>query len=168
METWVPVPTWEGLYDVSDRGRVYSLRTGRLMSHIMAGSGHYPSVKLSDGSRRELISIHAIELAAFAGPCPPGMQARHLNDVKTDLRWPENLAWGTHLQNMRDEVLNGRSPRGERNRHSKLTAQQVHEIRRRRAAGERPYHLAREFGVRYSTIWMIMTGRTWAHLPNQE
>ena len=167
IETWVPVPAWEGLYDVSDRGRVYSFRAGRFMAHILAAQGRYPSVRLSQGSRRELAAVHVIELTAFAGPCPPGMQARHLNDIRTDLRWPKNLAWGTPHPNGQDKVRNGHSASGEHNARSKLTVQQVLEIRKRLAAGAKTYHLAREFGVVYTTIWTIGTGRRWAHLLSQ-
>jgi hypothetical protein len=135
------------------------------MAHFMTSRGRYPSIRMTDHGRRELAAVHTIMLTAFAGPCPPGMQARHLNDIKTDLRWPENLAWGTTPENTADRWQNGGIAYGERNSHSKLTSQQVLEIRKRRAAGERPYYLAREFGVGYSTIWNITAGRSWAHLP---
>ena len=47
-------------------------------------------------------------LLTFVGPKPyPRAEARHLNDISLDDRL-ENLAWGTHAENMADAVRNGR------------------------------------------------------------
>jgi hypothetical protein len=56
--------------------------------------------------------------------------------------------------------------RGERSNHAKLTAEQVREIRRRRAAGEKAIDLAREYGVRRGNIFCIVTRKTWRHLED--
>jgi HNH endonuclease len=48
--------------------------------------------------------------------------------------------------------------RGER---TKLTPERVRELRRRRAAGERPINLASEFGISPVTVAGICNGRTW-------
>ena len=45
-------------------------------------------------------------METFIGPCPAGMEARHLNDVKKDNRL-ENLRWGTHGDNVQDAYNNG-------------------------------------------------------------
>lgn len=46
-------------------------------------------------------------LLTFVGPCPPGMECCHTNDVSTDDRL-DNLRWDTHANNMRDMVRNRR------------------------------------------------------------
>jgi len=49
---------------------------------------------------------------AFRGLCPKGMESRHLNDVKTDNRWPENLQWMTRNKNKKLAIKNGRTTKG--------------------------------------------------------
>lgn len=62
----------------------------------------------------------------------------------------------------------GSKRRGPANGASKLTADQVLAIRRRRAAGERQVDLAREFGVGPYTIRDIQEGRTWGWLDDED
>lgn len=58
-----------------------------------------------------------------------------------------------------------RVPRGERGSKARLTEQDVVEIRRRAAAGQRVCVLARAFGVTPSNIIRIRERKTWAHVP---
>ena len=113
-ETWKPIPGYTG-YEASDRGRIRSHRlwrgsTGpRILKSLDDGRG-YPAVfPTPDDGKRRIRPIHQLMMLAFAGPRPEGMEARHLNDIKTDNRWPENLAWGTHRENLQDMVRNGHS-----------------------------------------------------------
>src|SRR5262249_39866887 len=46
-----------------------------------------------------------------------------------------------------------------------LTPEQVQEIRRRLAHGEAIRPIAEAYGVNYYTIWNILKGKTWTHLP---
>jgi hypothetical protein len=46
-------------------------------------------------------------MLAFVGPCPEGQEVRHLDDNPTHNFWPENLAYGTHAENMEDIVRLG-------------------------------------------------------------
>ncbi len=86
------------------------------------------------GGRRKLASVHRLVLEAFVGPCPEGLQARHLNDVPTDNRLV-NLCWGTPHDNMMDRRRNGIATAGERHVFAKLTDAQAEEIRTRYAQG---------------------------------
>jgi hypothetical protein len=47
---------------------------------------------------------------------------------------------------------------------SRFTDDQIREIRRRRANGEKSLHLAKEFGTNYQYIWLITTRRVWKHV----
>jgi hypothetical protein len=105
-EQWRPVAGFEGEYEVSDRGNVLSVRQGLLPQWV--DSAGYPMVRL--GPTRRIVRVHVLVLEAFAGPRPPRMVTRHLNDVKNDNRWPENLAWGTSQENSLDIVRNGNHP----------------------------------------------------------
>lgn len=120
-EEWRPVLGYEGYYEVSSSGRVRSLpRTaprrvkgavpvrGRVLTAYPDSHG-YPSVKLSrDGAQRRR-PVHVLVCEAWHGPRPDGMEARHLDDDKTNTA-PENLRWGTRSENVRDRRRNGIDP----------------------------------------------------------
>lgn len=69
----------------------------------------YFSVNLTpeQGGKYQTFRVHRLVLAAFVGPCPEGMECRHLNGVHTDNRL-ENLAWGTQEENRDDNRRMGR------------------------------------------------------------
>lgn len=113
-EEWRPVVGYEGIYEVSDRGRIRSLgftdslgrhRAGRMKSPAHTADGHLQTRLSKDGVLTGHM-VHRLVLEAFEGPCPDGMEACHWNDVPDDNRL-ENLRWGTHAENMRDRTRNG-------------------------------------------------------------
>jgi hypothetical protein len=123
----------------------------------------YLTVNLSDGVRKRHRYIHRLVLAAFAGPCPEGMVCRHLDGDRTNNR-VSNLAWGTHADNEADKVRHGTWLVGEQI-NSKLTEQQVMEIRRRRVEGVTFIELASDYGVTRQNIMAIVNRKTWRQLP---
>jgi hypothetical protein len=113
VERWVPVPGWEGLYEVSDLGNVRSLprtvMTGRAGMKLRKGRvlklgtyrGGHRHVTFSRNGITTTYQVHKVVLLAFTGPCPGGLQVRHLNGIPGDNRL-ENLAYGTPAENMAD------------------------------------------------------------------
>ena len=109
-ERWLPVPRWEGIYDVSDWGRVWGVRRERTRGGIRtlvknSPAGHL-AVALYGNGRRERWLVHRLVLAAFVGPCPEGMEVRHLDGDPTNNSL-DNLAYGTKGENNRDAVRHG-------------------------------------------------------------
>lgn len=121
-EHWRPVVGYEGLYEVSDQGKVRSLertvmlptRWGgvvdrRVREQILKTNRHtagYPWVTLCrDGAKRRMF-VHRLVLETFVGTAPDGMQACHYNDVPDDNRLA-NLRWDTASANGLDKVRNG-------------------------------------------------------------
>jgi hypothetical protein len=47
--------------------------------------------------------VHRLVLEAFVGPCPEGLECRHLNGVGTNNHLG-NLKWGTQQENRQDTV----------------------------------------------------------------
>lgn len=84
-------------------------------------------------------------------------EARHTCDNPPCCN-PAHLIAGTHAQNMRDMAVRERTPR------RKLSARDVREIRRRRAAGAPVSLLAQRFGVTPSNVSQIVHHRTWKHV----
>lgn len=115
-EQWLPVAGYEGLYEVSDLGRVKSLHRPRLRGGfwperiLRPGPQRkgYLTVSLCDRfGQRKSSRVHRLVLAAFVGPCPNGMDVLHRNDVPGDNRLV-NLYYGTRSENQRDALANGR------------------------------------------------------------
>jgi hypothetical protein len=168
VENWLPVIGYEGLYEVSDLGRVRSEpRTGTyggLLAMTPRGSG-YLSVHLSAGGRQRRRAVHLLVLEAFAEPRPAGQVARHGPGGKLDNRWPANLCWGTPPENMADKVRDGTDPAGARNGRARLDDATVTEMRRRHAAGEMQKALASEYGLSPAYAGRVIRGQYWGHLP---
>jgi hypothetical protein len=179
LERWLPVVGWEDLYGVSCRGRVRGVdrwipHRGGLRFHaarILKAAPHdagYPKVNLHRGAghRPVAVYVHRLVLEAFAGPCPPGMEACHGPGGPDDNRWPESgLHWGTPEENnTADKLRDGTLLRGEQIATSKLTATAVLEIRQALARGEQQQVIAARYGVRDSLISRIKTGKRWAWL----
>lgn len=121
-ERFSPVIGYEGLYEVSDQGRVRSLthiingpygvsriRPGRILKPSWTTG--YASVVLCRNGTRQPRKVHALMLEAFVGPRPEGMSACHGDDDATN-NTLGNLRWDTHDANMADKVRNGRTRNG--------------------------------------------------------
>lgn len=88
------------------------------------------------------------------GPVPDGMHVLHSCDNGMCVR-PDHLHLGDHATNMAEMSYRRRVNT------TKLTPEQVVEIRARLSAGESGAALAREYGVVKSTIYWIRDGKTW-------
>ena len=171
METR-PVVGWEGLYEIEiegDTAWIVSLnynKTGKRKRLAMrVGIRGYALARLSRRGRSFENSVHILVCQAFHGLKPePKSHAAHRNDVKTDNR-PSNLYWASPEENYRDRDRNGKTPRGSQNGATKLTSDEVLEIRRAYVAKElRQYELADKFGVHRTTIRDILYRKIWKHL----
>lgn len=164
-ERWRAIPGWAG-YRVSDLGRVKTvtrkLRDGRTAGGIVLkleiGTAGYPMANLHRNGRRRRQYVHRLVMRAFVGPCPPGMEVRHLNGDRLDCRLV-NLEYGTHPENIRDQEAHGTSGRG-------LTAELAREIRERYAADPQETYISMSaaYGVSTTTIRQVLRGITWDHV----
>jgi hypothetical protein len=118
-ESWIPIPGYEGSYEVSDLGRVRSL--DRI---VRGGNG---GMRLSPGGMRKVSSradgrrflnlrsdgkgvirlVPHLVLEAFVGPRPDRHDACHNNGDPADDRLV-NLRWDSRSENMYDMVRHGR------------------------------------------------------------
>lgn len=78
---------------------------------------------------------------------------------------PKHLSIGTHAENIRQRDERGRTAKGLRGGRTKLTVEQVLEIRdcKDSWAAMRERH-----GVQDGTIWSIKVRRNWAHVPERD
>jgi hypothetical protein len=105
-ENWRPVVGYEDYYEVSDQGRVRTLRSGQIKrTHLSPGG--YPQLGLSRQGKQRSRLVHQLVLEAFAGPRPDGAVACHNNGDPTDNR-SSNLRWDSASSNMLDVAQHGR------------------------------------------------------------
>lgn len=90
------------------------------------------------------------------GPIPRGIFVLHTCDNRPCCN-PNHLFLGTNVDNMRDMAIKGRAP-------SKLTIDQVKEIKRLLERGVRHKDIGAEFGVGRACIQAIFSGRNWSHV----
>lgn len=144
-----------GRYSVSPCGKVRNDKTGLLLKPSTGKLG-YPRVILFDNGNNMTLLIHHAVAACFIGPRPSGLVIDHIDGNKAN-NHVSNLRYITHAENIR-KGYDGK--RGNNHHSSVLTDQQVNEIRKRRANGERGADLAREFRISQQTICDIIKGRS--------
>jgi len=112
------------------------------------------------------LASHRMAYEMFVGPIPAGLWVCHSCDVPSCVN-PSHLWLGTPAENEADKFSKCREARGARHGNAKLTECDVREIRSRYVRGSSTsgqYALAKHFGVGHSSIWRILSGRTWSHI----
>lgn len=107
-ERWLPVKGYEGLYEVSDLGRFRNSKRMKLKKTTPDKFGYLQVRLCKDGIPATKLA-HRLVLEAFVGPCPEGMETRHLDGDPTNNKVC-NLAWGTVEENRWDTVKHGNHP----------------------------------------------------------
>lgn len=168
---WKPISGYEGLYDISDEGKVRRLKSYWCQSRRrLAGerTGRYVRVRLcnrvGDGQR---FLLHRLVYQYFIGPIPDGLTVNHKNGNRKDNR-AANLEAATMREQMIHAYATGLQQRAKgsaRKNVAKLTEAQVSEIRRRYTfrvvTGK---ILGAEFGVSAGCISSIIRGDRWSHV----
>jgi len=165
-----PIP-FNPKYSVSDDGRVFS-QTGREMSYCRWNQ-EYKIVKLVRPGKKQdepgyvtNRSVHRLVAEAFLEPKPfDKALVRHKNDNPTDNR-VENLCWGTYSDNLNDRIRNGKnqSQIGSCNGNSKLSEDDVIDIRILRKFGAKQKDIGVLYDVPQAYVSAICMGKTWSHI----
>lgn len=164
-EIWRPIQGYEGIYEVSDLGRIRrspdSKPTSRsgpgyVLKNVLNGHG-YPNITLCRDGEQRSYGVHQLVCRAFHGP--PPFERAEVAHGDGDRRNPRasNLRWATHAENGIDMQWHRAC------RPFKLVKEEVLEIRRRYQKGNRR-ELAEEFRVSATTISAIVTRKTFKYL----
>jgi len=99
IEVWKPIPGYSryraAKAPVTIDGvtsQILGVRTGKTR-RTQIGSSGYPQLNVTDDQGRiRNRTEHSLVLLAWAGPCPPGKEASHLDDNPLNNRWEPGTA----------------------------------------------------------------------------
>ncbi len=169
-EIWLPVVGYEGLYSISNLGRIRSedrmvrsksgeyFKKGIILSPC---GGSYLSVRMCDGSTKKTTCIHRMVAAAFIGKVPEGEEVMHLDGV-THNNNINNLRYGSRSCNFAFKVDDGTDNCGEKGTMSKLTTKEVVHMRWIwRITGDSYAKIAKKFSVAPMTAFRAINKQCW-------
>lgn len=166
-ETWRAI--FDGSYEVSSFGNMRRAKPGRKtfagrpLTPIALRNG-YRGVRPVLNGKNVQFYVHELVALAFLGPRTG--ERVHVNHIDGDKHnnAAANLEYVTHAENMAHAARIGLMARGERHPGSRLTADNVREIRRLRSEGVPLPIICARFGIARSTASLAANGRNWRHV----
>lgn len=110
--------------------------------------------------KRVTRAAHRVSYEINKGEIPQGMIVCHSCDNRKCVN-PNHLWIGTTQDNINDKLKKNRGLYGSKHQNSKLTEEDVLEIR---ASSEKKAHLARKYKVSFMVITSILRRNTWKHI----
>lgn len=182
-EVYLVVPGYEGLYEVSNFGRVKSV--DRVIEHKNNrwGNSHktrytgkelkqkidkygYPCVCLFNGTKRRYVTVHRLVAEAFIENNSSLPQVNHIDGNKLN-NHVSNLEWVSPSQNVSHAIRMGLlvPARGDGLPQTAVDQIIAKEIKEDLITGKySQVEIARKFNVSKNVVWRIKTGQTWGWL----
>jgi len=172
---WKPIRGYEGLYEVSDEGRVKSLPKSfndlklkrvrtypeRLLKPSVLKYGHLRVSLYKEGVKKEFL-VHRLVMMNFISECPEGMECLHIDGNPSNNNLT-NLRWGTSKENSEDCITHKTIARGKRLPQTKLTEDQVKVIREDSRSSN---IIAEEYNLTGSYVRSLKRRETWSWLED--
>ena len=96
-EEWRDIPAWEGMYMISNLGRCYSVRTGKIKPTPQNNYG-YARLACYDKDRKQKFFVHKLVAMLFVDGYFEGAVVNHIDGDKTNNVYT-NLEWCTRSKN---------------------------------------------------------------------
>jgi len=171
-EEWRDVVDYEGLYSVSNCGRVRSegrgerkaqdgghSSEGRVLKQAVTAGRCQVSLRKKN-EKKETALVHRLVWEAFRRKCQRGEVVFH-KDGDSLNNHLSNLECGTMKDTQKRFAATGRHCKGDAHPHAKLTSGEIPTIIARHRAGDSQGAIARDLGVSRSTIGKVVHGKTW-------
>lgn len=160
IEIWKDIKDYEGLYQVSNLGRVKSLITNKILKSGTVNGG-YRFVRLYKDGVSKYYLVHRLVAQAFVyNPDPiKNNEVEHLNTIRDDNR-AVNLEWVDHIKNCNNPLtkkhLSGKFGK-EHNR--SIPINQLNLIGEFIKEWECAIQVERELGINHSNISLCCNGK---------
>jgi hypothetical protein len=162
-EEWRDIPGYEGKYQASTKGRIWSNHSHKVLS--LAPSHGYRTVCLTLNGKPRTWRVHKLIALVFLGPPPSSeFQIDHINRNRADNRI-RNLRYLHYIENASQGAR-----RGEQSPRSKLSNKQGCEIKRLWESGEYKAmsDLANMFSVSPTTIRNVINGKRYTPIDCEQ
>lgn len=176
-EIWKPVLNYEGLYEISNLGRLKSLdrrakkkdgslgfKPEKIFKRTIIKNKNYRQYNLTKNKKANLHYAHRLVATAFIPNPENKPQVNHLDGIK-DNNKVENLEWCTCSENIKHSHRLGLSSnKGKSLGKSNLSPHIVAEIKFLLRKGVSVRELSEKFNTSKSNIYSIKAGRVWSNI----
>ena len=147
-------------YWIDEYGNVYNSKGFALRGHLSNKGYLMHKLFISKNEKRKWIYPHRYVALYWVDNPENKPQVDHIDGNKLNNHYT-NLEWVTNQEN-RDRAVNLRlHVHGEKHGNSKLTTEQVLEIK---SSTKSDYQLSKIYKVNSGTIWKIRNNQRWKHL----
>ena len=175
-EIWKDIEGYEGLYQVSNRGRVKSLerivmrKNGRpysvpeLIKERQIDHKGYDRIGLNKNGKKKRFFVHRLALQAFNPSSDETLEVNHIDGNKLNNN-VENLEWVTSSENSIHAFKNNlHNHQGERNTNASITDSEAKEIKKLKGKGLTQKEVGEMFGTTNYVVANIWNRRGWTHV----
>lgn len=165
VEIWKDIPGYEEYYEASNTGLIR--RKAYIMKCSLTKDG-YPAITLCGGGKQTNKTIHRIVAELFVENPENKKQVNHKDGIKVNA-FASNLEWVTPSENVIHALELGLKDKnwqdGEKNISSKLTKNQVLDIREKcKTMKISQVHKLFYPNLHYNTIYKIQKNKLWKSL----
>ncbi len=109
LDSYLPAVGYEGLYEVSFKGHVRNMQTGRIINPGLCNGYHY--MGLYKNGKRNMLLVHRIVASAWIPNLDNEPQVDHIDhDRSNNAFW--NLRWASSSDNNRNQSLKSTNTSG--------------------------------------------------------
>ena len=173
-EIWKDIKGYEGLYQVSNLGRIKSLsrtitkvdgNTQTFKERILKPNYKrgYVNVGLSKKGKLKTFTVHRLVAEAFKLNPDNKPEVNHINGIKDDNR-VSNLEWNTSAENQRHAYNTGLQISQKGSKHGKSTLTDKIVLAIRASKNKTHQQLADEFQISRQHIGNIINRKKWKHI----
>lgn len=163
-EIWKDIKGYEGLYEVSNYGKVRRLTSGRMRTPVSNTYGYY-NIYLCKNGKQKYFSAAYLVISTFVRERPDGYHINHI-DFNRKNNYVENLEYLTPSENSKYSWKHGRLAKitGENHRSNKLSIKDVIQIRKDKLSGQSTLFISKKFKVSNTNIKLICRRKIWKHV----
>jgi hypothetical protein len=166
-EKWRDISGYEGIYKVSDLGKVKSFhrKSPMILKQTLTKEG-YMRLELNNSGISKKFTVHRLVAAAFVDNPENKKEVNHIDGNKQN-NTKSNLEWNTSSENQLHAFDTGlqKGRKGSNHHNAKLVAKDVIEIRRLYNLGTyKQVELAQLYGLHPRYVNLIIKKRRWKHV----